>query len=371
MPRRQNRGASVPEVLAGRLQALRADMRRRHLDGYLVTNRVDQYYLTGFDGEDGGVLVLPSRVVLLTDGRFAEEAAVRAPWARAVIRTGPLSQAVADLARRSRLDRIGIDPAHTTVAFQAALRKALRPRRVAGVGGLLEAMRLVKSGDEVRAIVRAVDVAQEAFRTVTRRIRPGMTERELAANLLHEMLRRGASDASFPIIVAEGPASSLPHARAGDRKIRVGSAVLIDWGATVEHYRSDLTRVIFVRKIPPRFRRMYENVLAAQEAGIQAVRPGAALADVDAQARSVLKQKGMGKAFSHGLGHGIGLDIHEAPRLSRVSKGVLKSGMVVTVEPGVYFPGVGGVRIEDDVLVTEQGCRVLSDLPKTLDEMVR
>jgi Xaa-Pro aminopeptidase len=205
---------------------------------------------------------------------------------------------------------------------------------------------------------------------VVKRIRIGMTERQLAAELLYQMLRRGASGASFPIIVAEGSASSLPHAQAGDRKIRVGSPVLIDWGALVDHYCSDLTRVIFIRKIPIRFRRMYQNVLAAQAAGIAAIRPGVPFEKVDAQARGVLKREGMDKAFSHGLGHGIGLDIHEAPRLSKKSKGDLKAGMVVTVEPGVYYPGLGGVRIEDDVLVTEDGCRLLTHLPKVLDEMI-
>ncbi|MBI4578833.1 MAG: aminopeptidase P family protein [Planctomycetes bacterium] len=345
-------------------------MERKHLDGCLVTNRVDQYYLTGFDGEDGAALVLPHRAYLITDGRFAEEAAIHAPWARAVIRTGPLAEAVGKTVRRHRLGRVGLDPAHTSVSMQATLRKACRPSRLASAPRILEQMRIVKDPSEVAAIVRAAEIAQAAFRTVVRRIRIGMTERELATALLLEMLRRGASDASFPIIVAEGPASSLPHARAGDRKIRAGSAVLIDWGATVDHYRSDLTRVVFVRRIPPRFRRMYQNVLAAQAAGIEAVRPGAAFSQVDAQARGVLRRRGMHKAFSHGLGHGLGLDIHEAPRLARSSEGVLEPGMVVTVEPGVYFPGVGGVRIEDDVLVTDNGCRVLTDLPKELDRMV-
>ncbi len=356
--------------IAGRLSLLREHMQRKHLDGFLVTNRVDQYYLTGFDGEDGGVLVLPRQVYLLTDGRFAEEARLHAPWARAMIRNQALATAVGTVVRRHRLSRLGLDPAHTSMNMHTSLLKACRPTRLTPAARLLEEMRLIKDPLEVHLIERAIEVAQEAFRAVLRRIRVGMSERELAAELLHEMLRRGASDASFPIIVAEGPASSLPHARAGNRRIRVGSAVLIDWGATVEHYRSDLTRMVFIRKIPPRFRRMYQNVLAAQAAGIEAIRPGASFAHVDAQARRVLKLKGMDKAFSHSLGHGIGLDIHEAPRLSGKSKGVLKPGMVVTAEPGVYYPGVGGVRIEDDVLVTETGHRVLSHLPKDLDAMV-
>lgn len=340
------------------------------MDGYLVSNRVDQYYLTGFDGEDGAVLVLPDKVYLITDGRFAEEAEIHAPWAKAVVRTGPLSEAVGKLARRHKLRKLGLDPAHTSVGLQAALVKNCRPTRLVPKPDLLGDLRIIKDQTEVEAIIRAAEVAQAAFQHVIKRIRVGMTERQIAADLLYQMLRRGASGASFPTIVAEGSASSLPHARAGDRKIEVGSVVLIDWGALVDHYCSDLTRVIFIRKIPPRFRRMYQNVLAAQTAGIQAIRPGVPFKKVDAQARGVLKREGLDKAFSHGLGHGIGLDIHEAPRLSSKSKGVLKAGMVVTVEPGVYFPGLGGVRIEDDVLVTEDGCRVLTHLPKDLDEMI-
>jgi Xaa-Pro aminopeptidase len=197
-----------------------------------------------------------------------------------------------------------------------------------------------------------------------------MTERELAAELGHEMARLGATEPSFPIIVAEGANAAFPHAVPGDRRLREGSAVLIDWGATVDHYRSDLTRVIFIRRIPPRFRRMYLSVLAAQREGIAAIKPGVRMCDVDGKARRVLKRAGMGRQFSHGLGHGIGLDIHEAPRLSAREKEPLEAGMVVTVEPGVYLPGIGGIRIEDDVLVTDTGQRALTSLPTEIDEMV-
>ncbi|MCL2330516.1 MAG: Xaa-Pro peptidase family protein, partial [Phycisphaerae bacterium] len=338
------------DFIASRLTKLRETLVRKNLDGYLITNRIDQYYLTHFDGEDGAILVLPHQVFLITDGRFAEDAERSAPWAKAIIRTGKLSDALAKVVRQHRIDRLGFDPAEMTLQLSLNLRTVCRPTRLVTTSSLLVEMRQIKDAGEIEAITRAIEVAEEAFRIATQRIRIGMTERQLAANLLHEMLKLGASDASFPIIVAEGSASSRPHARAGDRTIKAGSAVLIDWGATVDHYRSDLTRVLFIRKIPPRFRRMADNVLAAQSAAIAAIRPGAALAQVDQQARHLLKQRGMDKAFTHGLGHGIGLDIHEAPRLSSQAKGQLRAGMVVTVEPGVYFPGVGGVRIEDDVL---------------------
>jgi Xaa-Pro aminopeptidase len=229
---------------------------------------------------------------------------------------------------------------------------------------------VTKDETEITAIQESIRIAEAAFRRVVPRIRAGMTELDLAANLQHEMIRLGAEGASFPIIVAEGPNSSRPHAKPGKRRIGVGSAVLIDWGAVVGHYCSDLTRVVFIRRIPPRFRRMYQSVLAAQLEAIGAIRPGVRMCDVDAKARNLLAKAGIGHRFTHGLGHGLGLDIHEAPRLARKVVDRLEPGMVVTVEPGVYFPGVGGVRIEDDILVTETGAKVLTSLPKDLDAMV-
>ena len=366
---RRPRAAGV-DACAARLAECRTRIQRRNVDGYLVVNRADQWYLTGFDGEDGATLVLPGRCYLVTDGRFREEADAAGPLFKPIVRTVSLSEAIGKAVKRHRLSRLGFDPAHMTVALHTALRKACRPARLAPVPRFLEEQRLSKDAGEVAAIEEAVRVAQEAFTRTLRRIRIGMTERELAAELQHEMIRLGASGPSFPIIVAEGPRSSLPHATPGERPIRDGSAVLIDWGATVGHYRSDLTRMVFIRRIPPRFRDMYHHVLVAQQRGIEAIRPGALMSAVDGAARGYLKSVGLDKAFAHGLGHGVGLDIHEPPRLAAKVKEPLRAGMVVTVEPGVYFPGVGGVRIEDDVLVTPQGYRVLTSLPRDLEQMI-
>jgi len=335
-----------------------------------VTSRRDQYYLTGFDGEDGAVLVLRRHVYVLTDGRFTEEANRCCPWASVIVRSGPLAEVLARLVRRHRLGRVGFDPAALTVATHKAYRRAMQPARLVAVPRLLQTMREIKDAHEITQLRKAIRVAESAFRAVVRKIRPGMTERALAAELQHEMIRRGASEASFPIVVAEGRRCSLPHAVPGDRKLRVGSAVLVDWGALVGQYRSDLTRMVFIHRIPPRFRRLYEHVLAAQQEAIHAIRPGVRLCDVDAVARKRLEQAGLASYFTHGLGHGIGLDIHESPRLAPHVTGRLQAGMVVTVEPGVYLPGIGGVRIEDDVLVTETGHQVLSRLAKNLDAMV-
>lgn len=365
-----NRTRQPETALSARLTACREKIQDFRVEGYLLTSRTDQYYLTHFDGEDGAALVLPKEVWLITDGRFKDEAAQHAPWARALVRSGSLTEAIARLCRKHRIARLGFQPEAMTVDLHAKLRKVIKPTRLVPLPPLIRQLRLHKDQTEIAALERAADIAQEAFRRATRRIRLGMTESELAADLQHEMLRLGATSASFPIIIAEGQNAAFPHAVPGGRRIRAGSAVLIDWGATVDHYRSDLTRVVFIRRIPPRIGRLYTHVLAAQEAAIAALAPGKRMCDVDAVARNLLKRARLDRAFSHGLGHGLGLDIHEAPRLSKKVKDRLEPGMVVTVEPGVYLPGLGGIRIEDDVLITPGGCRVLTSLTKALDDMV-
>ncbi|UCD27653.1 MAG: aminopeptidase P family protein, partial [Planctomycetota bacterium] len=287
-----------------------------------------------------------------------------------VIRQGPLPETLAKIVKRHRIQRLGFQPEYLTVDTLAKLRRVLRSTRMVALPSVVGQLRLIKDDSEVTAIKKAIRVAESAFRAVLRRIRLGMTERQLAALLQHEMLDRGAEEASFPIIVAAGANSSRPHAQPGDRKIRTSDAVLIDWGAKVDRYCSDLTRVIFIRRIPPRFKRIYENVLEAQKKAIQAIRPGIRMCDVDAIARKALKRARMDKWFAHGLGHGLGIDIHEPPQLAKTVTEPLQKGMVVTVEPGVYRAGMGGIRIEDDILVTEKGCRVLSSLTKDLDRMV-
>ncbi len=342
------------------------------LAAYLVTNPVDQYYLTGFSGEDGATVIGLDGVWLITDGRFDEQADREAPWASKVVRKKSIGDELTRLARRLhwRGRHVGIQADHLSLAQASAFAKACRPARLVRAKPIVNDLRLCKDAHELRETRRAVAVAQDAFVATCRAIRIGMTERQVAARLEYEMLRRGAMGAAFPSIVAEGPNASLPHARPGDRRIRRGSLLLIDWGAVVGHYRSDLTRVVFIRTIRPRFRRMYAAVLEAQRRAIEVVRAGVSTQAVDRAARSYLKSVGYGKAFKHGTGHGLGLNVHEAPSLSRRQPVDLRAGMVVTIEPGVYVPGVGGVRIEDDILVTQGGAEVLTTLSSNLDEMV-
>ncbi len=360
--------ARIPAEIQQRLGPVRAFLERRRLDGFLITSRTDQVYQTGFNGEDGMALVTPRQVYLLSDFRFQETACKEAPWARFVMRKKGLPEELAKLARRGGMERIGFVADRITVATAAQLRKALRPcgTKLSPVTNVLTGLRQKKDPSEIAVIRQAVRIAEEAFRAVRRSIRIGQTELELAHRLNYEMGRRGASGPSFPIVVGEGPNSALPHAEPGTRTVKRGSAILLDWGARFEGYRSDLTRVLFVGRIPTRFRRLYRIVLDAQRRAIQTVRAGRVIREVDDAARSYIAKCGYGKQFGHALGHGLGLDIHEAPSLNTRNSAPLESGMVITIEPGIYVPGLGGVRIEDDVLVTDEGCEVLSTLPKAL-----
>lgn len=333
------------------------------LDGYLVQDRMDQLWLTGFTGESGSVLITQTAVVLLTDGRFDETADIEAPWARKVIRRKRTADETVRELRRTKVSRLGVDPDHTTLRTFTDLQKLARPIRVVAASRMVTELRLIKDADEIARIRRAVAIAEGAFRTVSSRVRLGMKEREIAAELVYEMSRCGAQGPAFPPIVAVGSSASLPHYEAGDREVRGDACLLIDWGARCDWYVSDLTRVIWPGSIPPRLREVHKIVREAQQRAIAIIKPGVRAAQVDKAARDFITNSGYGERFNHSVGHGIGLNVHESPGLRRQSKEILKSGMVVTIEPGVYLPGIGGVRIEDDVLVTDSGHEVLSSLP--------
>lgn len=358
--------ASVPEPYVARLASVRDTLTRRKLDAYFVHDRMDQYWLTGFSGEDGSVVLTADHVVLLTDGRFDEAATREAPYARKVLRKVRGPEANAKEIKRLRVRRIGFNPDQVSVREFNELGKLIRPARLLATDDPIRPLRMQKTPGEIDRIRRAIHVAEEAFKAVRKWIRPGVTEREVAAQIEFEMRRRGAQGPSFPTIVAFGPNSSLPHYDSGDRRWMDSEPVLIDWGAQVDWYCSDLTRVFWTGAVLPEYRTITDVVRQAHDAAIEAVRPGAKAASVDAVARRLITKAGYGKEFNHALGHGFGLRVHEGPRVGRKSKDVLRPGMVVTIEPGIYIPGVGGARIEDDVLVTETGHEVLSSLPTTV-----
>ncbi|HUU85348.1 MAG TPA: aminopeptidase P family protein [Phycisphaerae bacterium] len=367
---RTKKKRSMPRLFADRIAAARARMAEKKLSAYLVTNHMDYHYFTGFTGEDSAVLITPQRLCVISDSRFDEALNQECPWLPRVMRKGLLEPEIGKVCRRFGLPSLAVQADHMTLEAHAELRKAGRPTRLVKAPPIANELRVRKDAAELKIIDDAIKVAQDAFKAMCRSIRVGQTEQQLAARLEYEMLKRGASGCAFPSIVAEGPNAALPHAHPGSRQVKRGSAILFDWGAIYRFYRSDLTRMVFVGTIPPRIRKIYGIVLEAQQKAIAAIRPGERMCDVDAVARKHIKKAGFGKYFGHGLGHGLGLDTHEAPSLSWRSQAKLEPGMVVTVEPGIYLPGVGGVRIEDDILVTASGTRVLSSLSSDIADAV-
>ncbi len=353
-----------------RLRRLRRALRRERLGGVLVTSDEDVHYLSGFTGSDSSLLITGRRQWLITDSRYTEEAEATAPGFDLVQWKGDPARFAGDLARRARVKHLGFSALALSVAAHRSLRSAARGVRLCRADQLVSDLRICKSPWEVRRIRRALTCAQQAFSAVRKRIRPGMTEVDLRLDLEWEMRRRGADGTAFETIVAARANASRPHAHAGQRKLTKGALVLIDFGARVDRYNCDLTRVLLLDSMPQFWKSRYALVLEAQRAGLDAVRPGQPAAEADAAARAVFEKAGCAERFSHSLGHGVGLAVHEPPRLSRTNRESLESGMVVTVEPGLYYPRRGGIRIEDMVLVTPTGRRRLSSLPRAPEDVV-
>jgi Xaa-Pro aminopeptidase len=339
----------------------------RQIDLMLVTDLVNVRYLTGYTGTNGLALVGPQTRAFITDFRYVEQAAEQV--SRSFERhLAPLElmDAVAPLLPEGRL-RLGFESAHVSVRDLERMRELLPGRvELCGVEGLIERLRAAKEPEEVARIREAARLADAALQEVLGEGLVGRTEREVAFALMVAMHARGASHPSFDTIVAAGPHGALPHATPRDVAIGEGELVVIDWGAELDGYCSDCTRTFATGEPGADAREIYELVLAAQLAGLGAVRAGAGGPEVDSAARTVIEAAGHGEHFGHSLGHGVGLAIHEGPRLSQRSDAVLAPGNVVTVEPGVYLPGQFGVRIEDLVVVTAEGCEILTSLPKEL-----
>lgn len=352
-----------------------AAMRRRlaaadpPLDAMLVTQPENRRYLSGFTGSAGQLLVTPAAAILLTDFRYVEQAAAQAPAYEVVKVAGHEWNAIAEQTARLGVRRLGIEAGHVTMdlyeRLQAALSATESQAALAPQRGFVEALRHVKDPAEVEAIRRAVLIGDRAFEQVARSLRPGATESEVAWRLEVAMRQDGAEGLSFPIIVASGPNAAMPHHRASAREIRAGEPVIIDMGCRVDGYCSDMTRTITLGEPPPRFWQVFNLVLAAQRRCEDGFRAGMLGREGDKLARDVIAAAGNGDDFGHGTGHGVGLAIHEDPYLSPVrGDEPVQKGAVVTVEPGVYLAGWGGVRIEDMVVVGESRCHVLTTAHK-------
>jgi Xaa-Pro aminopeptidase len=352
---------------AERTERLVASLEGAGIDLMLVTNLVNLRYLTGFSGSNGLALVGPATRVFVSDFRYIEQAAVEVD--KSFDRITAAQDLIADLAALLPDGELtlGFESEHTSVARHAAMRELL-PERVAlvPVTQLVEKLRVIKDEHEIKLMTEATRIADDAFESLVAGGLKGRTERDLALALEHDMRLRGASGPSFSSIIAAGPHGALPHAQPRDVSIKEGDLVVIDWGAVFDGYCSDCTRTVAVGEIGAEAREAYELVLSAQIEGLDAVRAGGDGKAIDRVVRDIIDGAGHKEHYGHGLGHGVGLEIHEAPTLSQRSTSTLEAGTVVTVEPGVYLPGRFGIRIEDLVVVGADGIRVLTSLPKAL-----
>ncbi len=350
----------------------RARLARRlgelELDALFVTRLPNVRYLTGFSGSNGQVLATADGTVFFTDGRYEEQSRHEVPDADRVIYLDGFPP-VGEHAAASKTSRIGFESEGVTYRYWERLREHLEGVELVPVGPEVERLRRVKDAEELELLARAQEAADVAFERVVLGggLREEITERELALALEIEMRRAGADDTSFWTIVAFGEQAAEPHHDPTERPLRRGDVVKLDFGALVEGYHSDMTRTVAFGEPPARLREIRDLVAAAQRAGIDAVRAGVSVAEVDLAARRVIEDAGLGREFPHGLGHGVGLEIHEDPRLRWDGTDDVPEGAVVTIEPGVYIPGLGGVRIEDMVEVTAEGCR---PIPRSTKELV-
>jgi Xaa-Pro aminopeptidase len=351
------------------LAAVSAGLADRKLDALLVSAGPNVRYLSGFTGDNANLLVLPGRPILFTDPRYTIQASqeTRGTGVQVRIAKGALALDVVGAIRRLRLKRIGFEPARMSCEAHEALRSRLPMKAsLEPVAGWIEQLRMVKSADEIARIRRSVETNSRAFEQAVARVRPGMKESELAAELEYRMRRLGAEKPSFDTIVAGGVRGALPHAQPTAARLERGQLVVVDMGALEDGYCSDMTRMLFLGRPTPKVKQMYAAVLEAQLAAIDSVRAGVSTARVDRAARDVLKAHGLDRAFVHSTGHGLGLEIHEPPRLGKRDKHKLAAGMAVTIEPGVYLEDFGGIRIEDTVVVTDNGCEILTPTAKEL-----
>jgi Xaa-Pro aminopeptidase len=356
-----------------RIERLRPLLSEKAIDALLVTSLPNIRYLTGFSGSAGILLVTALRGTLLTDGRYTIQAKEELEGSGVFLeipRKGLLASVGSVLGRPKRKRTIGFAASQVTVAQKGVLESAVgRHARWVDAGPVVENLRAVKDPEELSTMREAAQLISKVFAAVLPKIRPGISELDISAEMEYEMKMSGASGPSFETIIASGERSALPHARATAKLLGKNELVVLDQGAILRGYSSDMTRTVFLGRAPVRVRRIYDAVREAQEAAKVAVRPGITAGMVDRAARQVLKRRGFGRYFTHSTGHGLGLEVHEMPRLGKGDETVLEERMVVTIEPGVYIEGLGGIRIEDDVVVTSRGAADLTTATRDFLEL--
>lgn len=353
-----------------RRERLRGELRRQGQENLLITCPFNVTYLTGFTGEDSYLFVSKDSEFLLSDARYSQQIGEECPTLELILR--PSNMQLIDTTAKEIVSRsiksVWVESLTTSLAQWERMCEALPKVNLVSSRGVVERLRERKDAFELAAIERAIDLAQRAFSATKSLLEPDQTEKQVADDLEHNIRKLGGAGVAFKTIVGVGPRSALPHGRPSGLKVGTSGFVLVDWGAKENLYLSDLTRIIVTGRVSPKLEKIYRVVLDAQLAAIRMIRPGVLMSEVDAAARNVIESAGFGKKFTHGLGHSFGLQIHESIRLARGQDRPLEPDMVLTVEPGIYLPGFGGVRIEDDVLVTKDGHRVLSNLPKSWED---
>ena len=346
-----------------RLSRLRARMKEAGLDGLIVSSPSNIFYLSGFRGSSGALLITGGRAVLFSDFRYRLQARRQAPDFEFIEVERRSFFTVGATAGAAGLKRLGYDPANLTCELRDELCEGAEGLELMSSAWLVEQLRAVKSSDEIALIRAAVSLSDRAIAHMIALLKPGVSEREIALEGEFHMRRAGAEETAFDFIVASGPNSAFPHAETSDRRLEPGDLVVIDIGARTAGYCSDMTRTFAVQSASAQGRELYRIVYRAQRAGAASVRAGAVCGDVDRIARGLIEEAGHSDAFGHGLGHGVGLEVHEGPRLRKGEEAELLAGHVVTVEPGIYLDGFGGIRLEDLLLVTAEGAETLTGAP--------
>ncbi|AWC29775.1 MULTISPECIES: Xaa-Pro dipeptidase [Bacillus cereus group] len=348
-----------------KITKLRSAFDEAGIDGILLTNEYSRRYMTGFTGTAGVVLISKERALFITDFRYVEQASKQAVGYEIVQHTGPILDEVANQVNNLGIQKLGFEQDTLTYSSYTAHKEAIAAEFIP-TSGLVEKLRLIKTDSEIKILKEAAQIADAAFEHILSFIHPGVSEIEVSNELEFFMRKQGATSSSFDIIVASGLRSALPHGVASEKVIETGDFVTLDFGAYYKGYCSDITRTIAVGEPSDKLKEIYHVVLEAQLRGVNGMKAGLTGREADALTRDYIAEKGYGEYFGHSTGHGLGLEVHEAPGLAYRSETVLEPGMVVTVEPGIYIPGVGGVRIEDDIIVTSEGNEVITKSPKEL-----
>ncbi|KGE17984.1 M24 family metallopeptidase [Paenibacillus wynnii] len=347
-----------------RVSKLRKVLQARGLDAMLITSGINRRYLSGFTGSSGYVLITAEESYLLTDFRYRTQAAEQAAGLTIVEHGPKFIDTVRELLPSGGKVRVGFEQDDVTFSAYTAYAEALKPAELVPVSKAVEDLRMIKDAEELAVMGRAADLADDTFHHILNVLKPGMTERDVDLEMEFYMRTHGATSSSFDTIVASGERSAMPHGVASSRVILGDEFVTFDFGALLDGYCSDLTRTVALGTPNPKLKEIYDIVLEAQLHALAHIKPGMTGRECDALARDIITRYGYGDQFGHSTGHGLGMEVHEWPRLSKLSDDILQPGMVVTVEPGIYLPGIGGVRIEDDVVVTESGISLLTHSSK-------